>query len=140
MGGVGRRVQKTGTRNEGIRKNPDIVDVEILPGKGFGLRFHWSDRLHRDARVGLEPNGSSLGSDDGVTKGHGDRFDQLQNCSGAFANLHVDAHGGRKAGDRDLASWVTADTSKGPIQLEVLRFTQKNALETYCRSPPLQGQ
>jgi hypothetical protein len=75
MGGVGRLVQKPGTRNERIWKNPDIIDVEILPGKGFGLRFHWSDRLHRDASVGLEPNGSSLGSDDGVTKGHWDGFD-----------------------------------------------------------------
>ena len=71
MGGVGRRVQKAGTRNEGIWKNPDIIDVEILPGKGFGLGFYWSDRLHRDAGVGLEPNGASLGNNDGVTKGHG---------------------------------------------------------------------
>jgi hypothetical protein len=71
MRGVCRRVQKAGTSNEGIRKNSDIIDVEILPGKGFGLRFHGSDRLHRNAGVGLEPNGSSLGSDDGVTEGHG---------------------------------------------------------------------
>ena len=71
MGGVGRRVQKAGPSNEGIRKNSDIIDVEILPGKGFGLRFHGSDRLHRDAGVGLEPNSPSLGSDDRVTKRHG---------------------------------------------------------------------